>query len=289
MVAEVLEHLEPSRGGLFIDCTVGLGGHARALLEGGASRLIGFDRDPAAVDAARSALSGFGDRVDLVHADYRRLNGVLDERGVTNVDGVLVDLGVSSMQLDAPDRGFSFRQDAPLDMRMDTTAGPTAAEAIREVDERTLADVIYEFGEERHSRRVARAIVAARVQAPIETTGRLADIVRRAIPRKGYSRIDPATRTFQAIRIWVNRELEGLDAFLGDVARRLAVDGRMVVITFHSLEDRIAKHTLRALQNEDFGLRIRTKRPVVPGEAEIERNPRARSAKLRAAEIGRAS
>ncbi len=289
MVAEVLEHLEPSRGGLFIDCTVGLGGHARALLEGGASRLIGLDRDPAAVAAARSALSGFGDRVDLVHADYRRLNAVLDERGVTKVDGVLVDLGVSSMQLDAPGRGFSFRQDAPLDMRMDTTAGPTAAEAIREVDERTLADVIYEFGEERHSRRVARAIVAARVQAPIETTGRLADIVRRAIPRKGYSRIDPATRTFQAIRIWVNRELEGLDAFLGDAARRLAVDGRMVVITFHSLEDRIAKHTLRALQNEDFGLRIRTKRPMVPGEAEVERNPRARSAKLRAAEIGRAS
>jgi 16S rRNA (cytosine1402-N4)-methyltransferase len=289
MVAEVLEHLEPSRGGLFIDCTVGLGGHARALLEGGASRLIGLDRDPAAVDAARSALSGFGDRVDVLHADYRRLNAVLDERGVTNVDGVLVDMGVSSMQLDAPGRGFSFRQDAPLDMRMDTTAGPTAAEAIREVDERTLADVIYEFGEERHSRRVARAIVAARAQAPIETTGRLADIVRRAIPRKGYSRIDPATRTFQAIRIWVNRELEGLDAFLGDAARRLAVDGRMVVITFHSLEDRIAKHTLRALQNEDFGLRIRTKRPVVPGEAEIERNPRARSAKLRAAEIGRAS
>ena len=289
MVAEVLEHLEPSRGGLFIDCTVGLGGHARALLEGGASRLIGLDRDPAAVDATRRALSGFGDRVDVVHADYRRLNAVLDERGVTNVDGVLVDLGVSSMQLDAPGRGFSFRQDAPLDMRMDTTAGPTAAEAIREVDERTLADVIYEFGEERHSRRVARAIVAARAQAPIETTGRLADIVRRAIPRKGYSRIDPATRTFQAIRIWVNRELEGLDAFLGDAARRLAVDGRMAVITFHSLEDRIAKHTLRALQNEDFGLRIRTKRPVVPGEAEIERNPRARSAKLRAAEIGRAS
>jgi 16S rRNA (cytosine1402-N4)-methyltransferase len=289
MVAEVLEHLEPSRGGLFVDCTVGLGGHTRALLEGGASRLIGLDRDPAAVAAARSALSGFGDRVDVVHADYRRLNAVLDERGVTKVDGVLVDLGVSSMQLDAPGRGFSFRQDAPLDMRMDTTAGPTAAEAIREVDERTLADVIYEFGEERHSRRVARAIVAARVQAPIETTGRLADIVRRAIPRKGYSRIDPATRTFQAIRIWVNRELEGLDAFLGDAARRLAVDGRMVVITFHSLEDRIAKHTLRALQNEDFGLRIRTKRPMVPGEAEVERNPRARSAKLRAAEIGRAS
>jgi len=289
MVAEVLEHLEPSRGGLFVDCTVGLGGHARALLRSGASRLIGLDRDPAAVEAARDALSEFGERVEVLHSDYRRLNAVLDDRGVTKVDGVLVDLGVSSMQLDAPGRGFSFRQDDPLDMRMDTTAGPTAAEALRGVDDRTLADLIYEFGEERHSRRIARAIVAAREQAPIETTGQLADIVRRAIPRKGYMRIDPATRTFQAIRIWVNRELEGLDVFLGEAARRLAAGGRMAVITFHSLEDRIAKHTLRALQAEDFGLRIRTKRPVVPGEAEIERNPRARSAKLRAAEIGQAS
>jgi 16S rRNA (cytosine1402-N4)-methyltransferase len=289
MVVEVLEHLEPSRGGVFVDCTVGLGGHARALLQGGASRLIGLDRDPAAVDASRNALSEFGERVEVVHADYRRLNVVLDERHVTNVAGVLVDLGVSSMQLDAPGRGFSFRRDEALDMRMDTTAGPTAAEALRAVDERTLADLIYEFGEERHSRRIARAIVAAREQAPIETTGRLADIVRRAIPRKGYMRIDPATRTFQAVRIWVNRELEGLDTFLGDAARRLAANGRMAVITFHSLEDRIAKHTLRALQAEGFGLRIRTKRPVVPGEAEIERNPRARSAKLRAAEIGQAA
>jgi len=289
MVAEVLEHLEPSRGGLYVDCTVGLGGHARALLKGGASRLIGFDRDPSGVAAARSALSEFGDRVEVVHADYRRLTTLLDERGMTTVDGVLVDFGVSSMQLDEPGRGFSFRHDEPLDMRMDTTAGPTAAEALRGVDERTLADLIYEFGEERHSRRIARAIVAARGQSPIQTTGQLADIVRRAIPRKGYMRIDPATRTFQAVRIWVNRELEGLDAFLGEAARRLAVNGRMALITFHSLEDRIAKHTLRALQAEGFGLRIRTKRPVVPGEAEIERNPRARSAKLRAAEIGQGS
>jgi len=289
MVAEVLEQLDPSRGGVFVDCTVGLGGHARALLDAGATRLIGFDRDPAAVEAARTALKAFGERVEVVHADYRRLNAVLDERGVGQVNGVLADLGVSSMQLDEPGRGFSFRQDDPLDMRMDTTAGPTAAEALRGVDERTLANLIYEFGEERHSRRIARAIVAARERASIETTRQLADIVRRAIPRKGYSRIDPATRTFQAIRIWVNRELEGLDGFLGDAARRLAVNGRMAVITFHSLEDRIAKHTLRALQAEGFGLRIRTKRPVVPGEAEIERNPRARSAKLRAAEIGQAA
>jgi 16S rRNA (cytosine1402-N4)-methyltransferase len=289
MVAEVLEQLEPSRGGVFVDCTVGLGGHARALLEGGATHLVALDRDPAAVDAARSALKAFGERVEVVHADYRRLSAVLDERGVGKVDGVLADLGVSSMQLDEPGRGFSFRQDDPLDMRMDTTAGPTAAEALRGVDERTLADLIYEFGEERHSRRIARAIVAARERAPLERTGQLAEVVRRAIPRKGYSRIDPATRTFQAIRIWVNRELEGLDGFLGDAARRLATNGRMAVITFHSLEDRIAKHTLRALQAEGFGLRIRTKRPLVPAEAEIERNPRARSAKLRAAEIGQAS
>ena len=288
MVAEVVEHLEPGRGGVFVDCTVGLGGHARALLEAGASRLIGLDRDPAAVAAAREALSGFGDRVDVVHADYRRIAAVLDERGVAKVDGVLADLGVSSMQLDAPGRGFSFRQDDPLDMRMDTTAGPTAAEALRDVDERTLADVIYEFGEERHSRRVARAIVAARERGSIETTGQLAEIVRRAISRKGYTRIDPATRTFQAIRIWVNRELEGLDSFLGAAARRLADGGRMAVITFHSLEDRIVKHTLRALAAEHAGLRIRTKRPLVPSEAEIGRNPRARSAKLRAVEMGHA-
>ena len=284
MVAEVLEHLAPSRGGTFVDCTVGLGGHARALLEAGASRLIGLDRDTAALAHARTALSEFGDRVELVHSDYRRLNDVLDARGITTVDGVLADLGVSSMQLDSPGRGFSFRQDDPLDMRMDTTAGPTAAESIRDVDERTLADLIYEFGEERHSRRIARAIVAARQREAIETTGQLADAVRRAIPRKGYSRIDPATRTFQAIRIWVNSELDGLDTFLGDAARRLGEGGRMVVITFHSLEDRIAKHTLRALQDEVIGLRIRTKRPMVPSEAEVERNPRARSAKLRAAE-----
>jgi len=288
MVAEVIEQLEPGRGGVFVDCTVGLGGHARALIEAGASRLIGLDRDPAAVAAARDALSGFGDRVEVVHADYRRVAAVLDERGVAKVDGVLADLGVSSMQLDAPGRGFSFRQDDPLDMRMDTTAGPTAAEALRDVDERSLADVIYEFGEERHSRRVARAIVAARERGSIETTGQLAEIVRRAISRKGYTRIDPATRTFQAIRIWVNRELEGLDSFLGAAARRLADGGRMAVITFHSLEDRIVKHTLRALAAEHAGLRIRTKRPLVPSEAEIGRNPRARSAKLRAVEMGHA-
>ena len=283
MVAEVLAHLAPERGGLFIDCTVGLGGHARALLEAGASRLIGLDRDPAALERARAVLAPFGDRVELVHRDYRAVISVLDERGIDAADGVLADLGVSSMQLDASDRGFSFRRDEVLDMRMDTSEGSTAAEMLATADEQTLADVIYRLGEERHARRVARAIVAAQSQAPITTTGRLADVVRRAIPRKGYSRIDPATRTFQAIRIWVNRELEGLDAFLTDAVGRLQVGGRMVVITFHSLEDRIVKHTFRALQSEGR-VTIRTKRPVVPGEAEVDANARARSAKLRAVE-----
>jgi 16S rRNA (cytosine1402-N4)-methyltransferase len=285
MVAEVLEHLEPGRGGVFVDCTVGLGGHARALLDAGASALIGMDRDTAALAAAAAALEPYGARVSLSHRDYRQLDAELDGRGIGFVDGVLADLGVSSMQLDEPGRGFSFRRDEPLDMRMDTTAGATAAESLRVVDEGTLADVIYRFGEERHARRVARAIVAARDRGGIDTTGQLADVVRRAIPRRGYSRIDPATRTFQAIRIWVNGELEGLDRFVAAAARRLAPGGRMVVITFHSLEDRVVKHTLRALQAAgEVGLTIRTKRPVVPGDDEIERNPRARSAKLRAAE-----
>jgi len=285
MVAEVLEHLVPARGGLFVDCTVGAGGHARAILEAGATRLIGLDRDPDALAQASAALAPYGSRVELVHSDYRQLDEVLDARGIASVDGLLADLGVSSMQLEAPERGFSFRRDEPLDMRMDRTSGETAAEAIEHADERTLADVIYEFGEERYARRIARAVVNARSGGGIRTTGQLADLVRRAIPRRGPSRIDPATRTFQAIRIWVNRELEGLDRFLTRAAGRLAPGGRMVVITFHSLEDRIVKHTLRSLQAAaDVGLSIRTKRPVMPTEAEIERNPRARSAKLRAAE-----
>jgi len=283
MVAEVLEHLAPERGGVFVDCTVGLGGHTKALIEAGASSVIGLDRDPSALAAARVVLAPYASRVQLIHSDYRRLGTVLDGLGVVAVDGLLADLGVSSMQLDAPGRGFSFRRDEPLDMRMDTTTGLTAAEMIREADERTLADVIYEFGEERQSRRIARAIASVRTRAPITTTGQLADVVRHAIPKRGYTRIDPATRTFQAIRIWVNRELEGLDLFLADAARRLRAEGRMAVISFHSLEDRIVKHTLRSLQTAGT-LSIRTKRPLVSSEAEIERNPRARSAKLRAAE-----
>ena len=282
MVDEVDAHLEPSRGGVFVDCTIGLGGHTRRMLDAGATRVIGIDRDPDALAQAREALRAYGDRVSLVHNDYRNLVEVLDTCGIDVVDGVLADLGVSSMQLDSPDRGFSFRRDEPLDMRMDRSSGATAAEMLAAVDERTLADVIYEFGEERHARRVARAIVEGGRTRRIETTGRLAEVVRAAVPRKGYSRIDPATRTFQAIRIWVNRELEDLDGFLTRAAGRLAPGGRLVAITFHSLEDRVVKHTLRALQASG-AITIRTKRPQVPSEAEIERNPRARSAKLRAA------
>jgi 16S rRNA (cytosine1402-N4)-methyltransferase len=285
MVAEVLAHLAPERGGVFVDCTVGLAGHAAHLLERGATRLIGLDRDPVALEIAKGRLARFGDRVELVHTDYREFARVLDARGIEAVAGVLADLGVSSMQLDSEGRGFSFRRDDPLDMRMDTSAGPTAADLIAEADERTLADVIYQFGEERHARRVARFIVEARKAGRIETTAQFADVVRRAVPRKGFVRIDPATRTFQAIRIWVNRELDGLDVFVSDVARRLIPTGRMAIITFHSLEDRVVKHTLRQIQADgEIGLKVLTKRPLVPADEEVERNPRARSAKLRVAE-----
>ena len=284
MTAEVLDFLQPSRGGLFVDCTVGLGGHTRALLEAGATRVIGLDRDRDALARARETLAPWTDRVELVHADYRTLDEVLDARQIASVDGALADLGVSSLQFDAEGRGFSFQRDEPLDMRMDQSGGDTAADLVARASERDLAAAIFQYGEERFSRRIARAIVGARVEAPIDTTGRLAAIVRRAVPRRGPSRIDTATRTFQALRIWVNRELEGLDRFVELAARRLRAGARLVVIAFHSLEDRIVKHTLRALQQRDGLVQVLTKKPLVPGDEEVERNPRARSAKLRAAE-----
>jgi 16S rRNA (cytosine1402-N4)-methyltransferase len=284
MTAEVLQHLQPEQGGLFLDCTVGLGGHAQALLEHGATRLIGLDRDTDALAHARQTLSPFGDRVELVHADYRAIDDVLDARQIVTVDGALADLGVSSMQFDAPGRGFSFQRDEPLDMRMDRTSGETAAGFVARAQEHDLADTIFQYGEERFSRRIARAIVESRRLSPIETTGQLAAIVRRAIPRRGYMRIDPATRTFQALRIWVNRELEGLDAFLEAAVRRLRAGARLAVITFHSLEDRIVKHTLRGLEQRTAIVKVLTKKPLIPNEDEVQRNPRARSAKLRVAE-----
>jgi 16S rRNA (cytosine1402-N4)-methyltransferase len=284
LTAEAMALLAPARGGLFVDCTVGLGGHAQALLEGGATKVLGLDRERDALRMAGERLTAFGERVELVHADYRDLPRVLDERGVAAVAGALADLGVSSMQLDAEGRGFSFRRDEPLDMRMDQSQGPTAADLLRQAGEEELANVIFEHGEERYSRRIARAIVAARRTTEIATTGQLAQLVRRAVPHRGYQRIDPATRTFQALRIWVNRELEQLDEFLGIACSRLLTGARLVVITFHSLEDRIVKHAFRALAQGRAALQVLTKRPIVPGDAEIERNPRARSAKLRAIE-----
>jgi 16S rRNA (cytosine1402-N4)-methyltransferase len=285
LTPQVLDQLQPSRGGVFVDCTVGLGGHAAAMLAAGASRLVGLDRDADALARARETLSPWSDRVELVHADYRALPSVLDERQLPVVDGALADLGVSSMQFDEPGRGFSFQRDEPLDMRMDRSQGETAADLVAHASEEELANAIFQFGEERFSRRIARAIVAVRRQAPIATTGALAEIVRRNVPRRGAMRIDPATRTFQALRIWVNRELDGLDRFLEDALGRLRAGGRLAVITFHSLEDRIVKHTFRALaQREGAVVRVLTKKPIVPDEDEVRRNPRARSAKLRAAE-----
>jgi 16S rRNA (cytosine1402-N4)-methyltransferase len=284
MSAEVLEFLRPSHGGLFVDCTVGLGGHARALLEAGAARIIGLDRDRDALARARETLAPWTDRVELVHADYRTLDEVLDERRIPQIDGALADLGVSSLQFDAAGRGFSFQRDEPLDMRMDQSGGATAADLVARATERELADAIFQYGEERFSRRIARALVGAREEAPIDTTGRLAAIVRKAVPRRGPARIDTATRTFQALRIWVNRELDGLDRFVESAARRLRAGARLVVIAFHSLEDRIVKHTLRALHQRDGLVQVLTKKPLVPSDDEVDRNPRARSAKLRAAE-----
>ena len=285
MPAEVLHHLRPEQGGLFVDCTVGLGGHSRALLEAGASRIIGLDRDLDALARARETLAPWADRVELVHADYRELDEVLDRRQIAHVDGTLADLGVSSMQFDEAGRGFSFQRDEPLDMRMDRTGSETAADLVARSSERDLADAIFQFGEERFSRRIARALVEARRESPVDTTGRLATIVRRAIPhRGGHVRIDPATKTFQALRIWVNRELDGLDRFVETAARRLRAGARLVVITFHSLEDRVVKHTLRALHQRDGLVQVLTKKPIVASDAEVDRNPRARSAKLRAAE-----
>lgn len=285
MRAEVIEYLAPGQGGVFLDCTVGLGGHAAALLAAGAGRLIGLDRDAEALAIARDSLASWEGRVELVHADYRSLETVLDAHGIDVVDGVLADLGMSSFQLESGGRGFSFRRDEPLDMRMDRSAGPTGAALLAGAGESELADIIFAYGEERYARRIARAIVATREREPITRTEQLAGIVRRVVPRRGHPRIDPATRTFQAIRIWVNRELEGLDAFLAAAAGRLSAGGRLAVITFQSLEDRVVKRTFKALeQSGGTTCRVLTRRPARPSEEEAGRNPRARSAKLRVLE-----
>jgi 16S rRNA (cytosine1402-N4)-methyltransferase len=286
LLAESLEILAVRPGGLYVDGTVGLGGHAAAVLErsGPDGRLIGLDRDAEVLEQARERLRPFGARARLIHADYREIPRLLgDERP----DGVLLDLGVSSVQLDTAERGFSFRLEGPLDMRMDRSGGESAAEVVNRASEPDLADLIYRFGEERASRRIARAIVAARRQARIRTTAELAAIVRRAAGGSRRPGLDPATRTFQALRIHVNRELEGLGRALAGIAGCLAPRGRLAVIAFHSLEDREVKRTFRELGQGGFT--VLTRRPLRPAAAESGANPRSRSARLRGLERGEAA
>jgi 16S rRNA (cytosine1402-N4)-methyltransferase len=294
LLEEAVAWLDPKPGGRYCDATVGAGGHARAVLERSApdGRLVGLDRDPAALAIAGAELQPFGDRVTLVHARFSEARDVLERLEMIPVDGFLIDLGVSSPQLDRAERGFSFRLDGPLDMRMDPTRGETAAELLHRVDEEELTQIIRDHGEERHAARVARAIVEARRAGPVETTGKLAAVVARAIPRHEPGK-NPATRTFQALRITVNDELGELERFLAVAADCLRPGGRLVVIAFHSLEDRIVKWRLRELAGRGAGgkrtaapaqLRLLTKHVVVPANEERVRNPRARSARLRAAE-----
>lgn len=283
LVAEVVHGLAPNAGGVYVDCTLGLGGHTAALLEAGAGRVIGIDRDARAIEIARERLGAKGDRVEFVHADYRELARLLRDRGMDGVAGVIADLGVSSMQLDDASRGFSFRMSGPLDMRMDPSQGSSLGERLAGVEETTLADVIWRFGEERRSRRVARAILTARDRGELETTLALAAAVRRGVGAGSWQRIDPATRTFQALRIWVNGELDGLDRFVDDAAAALQPGGRLAIIAFHSLEDRVVKHATRRLATAGT-VTLVTRRPTIPGDPEVAANPRARSARLRVVE-----
>jgi len=298
LLRETIESLAVKRGGLFVDCTVGLGGHSEAILQASPdAQVLGIDRDEEALRLARERLAEFGGRFRAVRADFRELTRVLATAEVKAVRGILADLGVSSLQLDSPSRGFSFRHEAPLDMRMDLSSGETAAELLGRLSEVEIARLIFEYGEERHSRRIARRIVERREAGePVTSTTELAKLVERAIGSK-KRRIHPATRTFQALRIAVNRELEGLDQFVADAIDALEPHGRVAVISFHSLEDRIIKRTLLKLSGRcqcpprlpqcacgaRQAVEILTRRPLTPAEDEIAENPRARSAKLRVA------
>ncbi len=284
MPDEVLEYLQPKAGGTYADFTVGAGGHARLVAEqlGPKGRLIGFDKDPEALRLAARALDGVEPQVELVHASFARAARELQRLGVSQLDGALADLGMSSMQLDRAERGFSFSAAGPLDMRMDPSQELTAEQVVNQSNERELADLIYQFGEERRSRRIARAIVRSR---PLHTTAQLAEVVAAANRPmfKEPARIHPATRTFQALRIFVNSELSDLSDWLDFLPGVMAPGGRVVVISFHSLEDRPVKEAFRA-QAQAGAYRILTKHVVWPTEAEIASNPRARSARIRAVE-----
>lgn len=275
-------------GGRYLDCTLGQGGHAARILElsGPDGILIGIDQDEEAIRAAQENLRRFAGRVHLIRGNFSELTQHLTSVGLSEVDGVIFDLGVSSAQLDQPERGFSFLADGPLDMRMDQDSGPTAADLLDRLPETELANLIYRYGEERYSRRIARAVVRARTRQPLRSTFELVAVIRDAVPASyRHRRIHYATRTFQALRIAVNRELELLEGSLRDAADALAPRGRLCVISFHSLEDRIVKQTIRALsQGPTPCLTALTKKPKVPSEKERRENPRARSAKLRVAE-----
>jgi 16S rRNA (cytosine1402-N4)-methyltransferase len=282
MPAEVLRYLDPQPGQIVVDATVGAGGHAALIAArlGEAGRLIGLDQDDAMLALARPRLAGLP--VTLVHDRFDRLPRVLEELGIGKVDGVLADLGICSDQLDDPERGLSFARPGPLDMRMNTQEGETARDLIHRLNERDLADLIYRYGEERFSRRIARRVVEARRRAPIGTTEQLAELVRSCVPRaRGRAAIDPATRTFQALRIAVNDEIKALERLLEALPRALRPGGAAVLISFHSLEDRLVK---QALRNREVW-EEKTRKPVTAGDEEVASNPRARSAKLRAARL----
>jgi 16S rRNA (cytosine1402-N4)-methyltransferase len=296
---EIVNLLGPHPGGVVVDGTVGLGGHAEALLQAEPGvTVIGIDRDEEALSHAAQRLAPFKERVRLIHGNYRDCVEILETLGMERIDGFLLDLGLSSLQLDTPDRGFSFRHDGPLDMRMDATEQVTAAELVNHSSEDELVRILRDYGEERFARRIVRAIFAARAKELIETTGRLAEIVHSAIPRKFHPKaIHPATRTFQALRIAVNEELANLKEGLEAGFQAIAPGGVIAVISFHSLEDRIVKGFFRykalsctcppdfpiCVCDKKVEMEILTRKPVLPSPEEIAKNPRARSAKLRAA------
>jgi 16S rRNA (cytosine1402-N4)-methyltransferase len=281
LLEEVVRFLDPKPGGNFIDATLGAGGHSRAILEGTApaGRLLAIDQDEMALARAKSDFAAFESRVVLVHSNFREVASAAAQYGFLQCDGVLADIGISSMMVDDPSRGFSFMREGPLDMRMDRSARLTAAEVVNTYSEKEIADIIYNYGEERRSRPIARSIVRAR---PLKTTKDLTSAIERVMGGRGHGQIrqiHPATRTFQALRIYVNDELKSLERFLDSSMTVVRSGGRIVVITFHSLEDRIVKQKFRAPLVPG---RVLTKKVVMPGEKEVRRNLRARSAKLRA-------
>lgn len=288
LVEEICLWLNPVPNGIYVDCTLGAGGTSLKILEksGNNAHIIGLDRDHQALAYAKETLNKFGKSIRIFNGNFSHIQDFVHEAGYEKVDGIIFDLGVSSLQLDQPERGFSFSLSGPLDMRMDQTQGIAAADLVNRLPEKELADLIFTYGEERYSRRIARAIVEARQTGLIHTTQSLVAVLERALPfayKKG--RLHFATRTFQALRIRVNRELEVLEPALRDAVELLKEGGRICVVAFHSLEDRIVKHTFRSMaQSECSRISLLTKKPVIPGESEIRINPRARSAKLRVAE-----